>query len=71
MAKDLFLLAACEWRGKKGHFKLSKALAHEDSVHYLQHPELLKFSLSDTTEECAAIVARRLCALNVLVPHQG
>ncbi|WP_040260634.1 hypothetical protein [Pseudomonas massiliensis] len=67
VAKDLFLLAACEWIGTKGHFKLGKALAHEVSVHYLQQPELLKFALSETTEECATTVARRLCALDVPV----
>ncbi|GFZ62973.1 hypothetical protein PSE10A_54840 [Pseudomonas amygdali pv. eriobotryae] len=67
VAKDLFLLAACEWIGEKGHFKLGKALAHEISVRYLQHTELLKFSLSEATEECATTVARRLCALDVPV----
>jgi hypothetical protein len=67
VAKDLFLLAACEWIGKKGHFKLGKALAHEISIRYLQHPELLKFALSETAEECTTTVARRLCALDVPV----
>ncbi len=67
VAKDLFLLAASEWIGKKGHFKLGKALAHEISIRYLQHPELLKFALSETAEECATTVARRLCALDVPV----
>jgi hypothetical protein len=35
---DLFVLAACEWIGDKGHHRLSKALVHEVSVEYLQYP---------------------------------
>lgn len=67
VAMDLFLLAACEWIGRKGHFRLGKALGHEVSVRYLQHPRLLKFALSETAEECVTTVARRLCALDVPV----
>lgn len=64
---DLFVFAACDWIGNKGLLRLSKALAHEVSVHYLQHFKLLRFALSDVAEECAANVARRLCALDVPV----
>lgn len=64
---DFFLRAACEWIGNKGHYRLSKALTHELSVRYLQHPELLGFALSGTTEKCATTVARRLCALDAPV----
>lgn len=62
---DLLQLAACEWIGKKGHYRLSKALAHEVSVHYLQYPKLVRFTLAGVTEQCAITVARRLCALDV------
>lgn len=65
---DLFVLAACEWIGDKGHHRLSKALVHEVSVQYLQHPKLVRFSLSGVTEASSSAVARRLCALNVSVP---
>lgn len=64
---DLFQLAACEWIGSKGHYRLSKALAHEVSVHYLQYPKLVRFALTGVTEKCAITVARRLCALDVPV----
>lgn len=64
---DLFLLAACDWIGSKGHYRLSSALAHEVSVHYLQHPKLVRFALTGVTEQCATTVARRLCALDVPV----
>ena len=64
---DLLLRAAREWIGNKGHYRLSKALTHELSVRYLQHPELLRFALSGTTEKCATTVARRLCALDAPV----
>lgn len=64
---DLFLLAACYWIGTKGHYRLSKALAHEISVHYLQYPKLVRFALTGVTEQCATTVARRLCALDVPV----
>jgi len=66
-ATDLFVLAACEWIGDKGHYKLSKALTHEVNVHYLQHPKLVRFALAGATEQCATTVARRLCALDVPV----
>lgn len=65
---DLFILAACEWIGDKSHYRLSKALVHEVSVQYLQHPKLVRFALSGATEASASAVARRLCALNVSVP---
>lgn len=65
---DLFAQAACEWIGDKGHHRLSKALAHEVSVQYLQHPKLVRFALLGATEASASAVARRLCALNVSVP---
>jgi len=68
VSADLFVMAACEWIGDKGHHRLSKALAHEVSVQYLQHPTLVRFALSGATETSASIVARRLCALNVSVP---
>ncbi len=64
---ELFVWAACEWIGNKGHYRLSKALIHELSVHYLQHPELLRFALSGITDKCATTVARRLCALDAPV----
>ncbi len=65
---DLFVLAACEWIGDKGHLRLSKALVHEVSVQYLQHPKLVRFVLSSATESSTCAVALRLCALNVPVP---
>lgn len=65
---DFFVLAACEWIGDKGHHRLSKALAHEVSVQYFQHPKLVRFALPGATEASASSVARRLCALNVSVP---
>jgi len=67
-SSDLFVLAACEWIGDKGNRRLSRALAHEVSVQYLQHPKLVRFALSGTTEASTCAVARRLCALNVSVP---
>ncbi|WP_095147000.1 hypothetical protein [Pseudomonas sp. Irchel s3b6] len=65
---DLFVLAACEWIGDKGHHTLSRALVHEVSVKYLQHPKLVRFALSGATEASTCAVARRLCTLNVPVP---
>ncbi|ADR62110.1 hypothetical protein HWD96_02475 [Pseudomonas putida] len=65
---DLFVLAACDWIGDKGHHKLSRALVHEISVKYLQHSTLVKFDLSSAKEASACAVARRLCSLNVSVP---
>lgn len=67
VASDLFVLAACEWIGHKGHHRLSRALVHEVSVQYLQHPKLVRFALTGTTEAFSCSVARRLCALNVPV----
>lgn len=64
---DLFLLAACDWIGNRGHYRLSKALAHEVNVRYLQYPKLLRFALSNITEQCVTTVARRLCALDAPV----
>ena len=65
---DLFVLAACEWIGNKGHYRLSEALVHEVSVQYLQHPKLVRFALSGATEASTSAVALRLCALDVSVP---
>ena len=64
---DLFVLAACEWIGHKGHHRLSKALVHEVSVKYLQHPELVRFALAGSTDVFTSAVARRLCALSAPV----
>ncbi|NAS61426.1 hypothetical protein CVE36_04775, partial [Pseudomonas syringae pv. actinidiae] len=57
-----------EWIGDKGHLRLSKALVHEVSVQYLQHPKLVRFVLSGATESSTCAVALRLCALNVPLP---
>lgn len=65
---DLFALAACEWIGKEAHYSISKALAHQVSVRYLQRPTLVRFELSNTLELSATAVARRLCALDVPIP---
>jgi hypothetical protein len=65
---DLFVPAACEWIGNKGHYMLSRALVHEVSVQYLQHPKLVRFALSGAEEASTSAVARRLCALDVSVP---
>jgi len=65
---DMFVLAACEWIGDKGHHKLSRALVHEVSVKYIQHPKLVRFALSGAPEASTCAVARRLCTLNVPLP---
>ncbi|WP_460066823.1 hypothetical protein [Pseudomonas sp. H1_G08] len=64
---EWFARAACDWIGSKGHYRLSKALTHEVAVQYFQHPKLLRFTLSGYSEKCAAMVARRLCALDAPV----
>lgn len=65
---DLFTLAASEWIGNKAHYSISKALAHQVSIHYLQHPTVVRFDLSKVLQSSANAVARRLCALDVPVP---
>lgn len=62
---DLFTIAACEWIGTQAHYSISKALAHQISVRYLQHPTLVRFALATAQESSATAVASRLCALEV------
>lgn len=65
---ELFTLAACEWIGKEGHYSISKALIHPVGVRYLQHPQLVRFDLSNASASFTTSVARRLCALDAPVP---